>query len=131
MPLQQTGIRQGINRRTGKLIEGWDHTAQSIEVILTTRLNTRVMRLEFGSNLLDLIDKPQLREIIALAYSYIAGPLERWEPNFELRSLEITRAGPDGQMMLDIDGLEYPRGHLGDFTVTSERVISIPLLGFT
>jgi phage baseplate assembly protein W len=43
----------GIDRHTGKMIERPEHIIQSIEVILTTPVGTRVMRRELGVAFLD------------------------------------------------------------------------------
>ena len=39
----------GLNRHTGKLLDGWPHVVQSILVIFTTSYGERMLRRWFGS----------------------------------------------------------------------------------
>lgn len=48
----------GMDRGTGKLIEGVDHLRQSIADILSTPLGTRVGRRDYGSRIPELLDQP-------------------------------------------------------------------------
>ena len=41
----------GMNRETGKLVDNTEHLKQSIRDILSTRIGTRVMLREYGSNI--------------------------------------------------------------------------------
>ncbi|MBD3768115.1 MAG: GPW/gp25 family protein [Gammaproteobacteria bacterium] len=52
----------GINAQTGKPLSGIDHLRQSISDILTTRVGTRVMRRDYGSQLPELADNPMTPE---------------------------------------------------------------------
>ncbi|MEN1410054.1 GPW/gp25 family protein, partial [Pseudomonas aeruginosa] len=47
-----------MNAHTGGAIDRLAHIRQSIADILTTRIGTRVMRREYGSQLPELIDAP-------------------------------------------------------------------------
>ena len=64
--------RTGIDRRTGKVLRGFDHCRQSLAVIFTTRYWTRVMRLDFGSLLYDLLDRPGNSETMAQVFQAIS-----------------------------------------------------------
>lgn len=46
----------GMNAHTGQPLAGLDHLRQIIADILSTPLNTRVMRRDYGSRILELID---------------------------------------------------------------------------
>ena len=48
----------GMNAHTGQALSGLDHLRQSIADILSTPLNTRVMRRDYGSRIPELIDQP-------------------------------------------------------------------------
>lgn len=48
----------GMDRVTGKTIEGADHLRQSIADILGTPLGTRVGRRDYGSRIPELLDQP-------------------------------------------------------------------------
>ena len=127
--MQQTVGAVGMDRRTGRPIYGWDHVLQSIEDILTTRLMQRVMRREYGSLLPRLIDAPMNDRVVLAFYAAAAEALRRWEPRFRLRRCSITRAGSDGGITLELSGVYYPRGHLGDYSVMETRDGALHLLG--
>lgn len=115
----------GIDRRTLKRISGWPHTRQSIEVILTTPLGSRVMRRHFGGAVFDLIDaKMSQRRVLAL-YAATAIALQRWEPRFKLTRCAIAAAGPDGRTGLALYGTYYPRGHLGDYSIAEDATMRV------
>lgn len=111
----------GIDRRTGKLLTDWDHVVQSLEVILTTRVITRVMRREFGSDVPKLIDAPSNDLSLLMFYVAAAEAVDRWEPRFELLEVNFEQAGPDGRTALLLMGNYLPRGHLGDRTPEEQR----------
>jgi phage baseplate assembly protein W len=108
----------GINAQTGQALDGWEHTAQ----IFSTRIGTRVMRRDFGSNIPNLIDRPGTQDLIVDVVLAAAEALEKWEPRFQLRRLQVPQAGPDGIFAIDITGRYYPRGHLGDFSEYQDDV---------
>ena len=112
------GERLGTNKLTGKLLYGFAHCVQSIWDILTTRFNTRVMLLNYGSDVPSLIDKPGNRETFARFYSAIAVALQNWEPGFRVTQFNIVDANQDGQFTIEMIGIFYPRGHLGDYSVS-------------
>lgn len=53
---------RGMNASTGKELEGLNHLKQSIVDILTTPIGSRVMRRDYESRLLELVDKPINRD---------------------------------------------------------------------
>ena len=116
----------GIYRRTGQPLSDWDHVAQSIAVILTTPIGSRVMRRDFGSELFDLVDAKMTPRTILAIYGAAAVAIARWEPRFRIARASISRATAGGQIELQLFGVYYPRGHLGDFSTAedaSARVI--------
>jgi phage baseplate assembly protein W len=106
----------GIDREAGSPLTGFEHVRQSIGVILTTPIGARVMRRDFGSELFDLIDRPMTDRVILAAYAAVAMAIARWEPRFALTRCALSELGPGGGMRMDLEGIYYPRGHLGDFT---------------
>jgi phage baseplate assembly protein W len=108
--------RYGFDRRTGRPLSGWEHCAQSIEVIVTTVLASRGMLRDFGSAVRDLQDRnPDPMTLMAL-FVAVAEALLRWEPGYRLASLRPERLGVEGVGVLVLDGTFYERGHLGDYS---------------
>jgi uncharacterized protein len=117
--------RVGTSKTTGKLLYGFEHCMQSIWDILTTRVNTRVMLLDYGSDVPALIDQPGNRETFARFYSAITQALLQWEPGFRITQFQVVDAFSDGSFTIAMIGLYYPRGHLGDYSV-SEDATALP-----
>lgn len=101
----------GIDRETKQPLDGWGHIAQSIQVILTTPIGTRVMRREFGSWVPYLVDAPATQENLTRVFVAIATALDIWEPRFVLQRVEVPEAEA-GRLVLDIHGIEIIDGHL-------------------
>jgi phage baseplate assembly protein W len=119
--------RFGVDRNTGKLIFGWAHCLQSLTVLVTTAFNTRVMRLDFGSKIPDLVDRPANSTIIMQWYVSIVSAITKWEPGYRVTNLALTKAGPDGGFTFELTGTFYPRGHLGDYTISELKIAPITL----
>lgn len=102
---------------------------QSIGVILTTPIGSRVMRREFGSELFDLIDRPMTDRVILAIYAAAVMAIARWEPRYAVTGCRITSAGADGAIGLEFNGTYYPRGHHGDFTPAGDQRIIVPIRG--
>ncbi len=118
----------GINRLTGKTLDGWEHTWQSIHDIITTLIGTRVMRRDYGSEVPSLIDRPGTQERVVDVTMALAVALERWEPRFAIDRCGIEDAGPDGVFQILITGRYFPRGHLGDFTIFEDnKQVVVPI----
>lgn len=125
----------GINKETGKSLEGWQHVQQSIAVILTTPIGSRVMRRDFGSEVPALVDRPMTSQNILAVYAATANALtprkvgNYWygEPRFRLRQCNLIEADESGLISLDIGGDYLPRGHLGDETVEASVQFAVAL----
>jgi uncharacterized protein len=118
LPVDFVYGRYGLNRFTGKPLTGWEHCAQSIRDIITTPIGTRVMRRDYGSRIMDLIDRPMLQDTLFEATAIIAEALETWEPRFKLKRVWINGGDNTGRLEVSINGIYYPRGHVGDFSVS-------------
>ncbi|MBP1852119.1 GPW/gp25 family protein [Rhizobium halophytocola] len=117
----------GIDRRTGRSIDNLTSAYQGVEVILTTRLSSRVMRREFGAGVVELLGRAVTPSLFTSWMQLVATAIDIWEPRLAVR--RIVPSGTVDQIRLGQVGIlieaDYrPRGHLGDFTV--ERVV-----GFT
>lgn len=108
----------GFSNVDGSLLAGFDHVRQSIEVILTTPVGSRVMRRDFGSELMGLIDRPMNDRVILGIYSACAMAIAKWEPRFAVTGINIGDLNEQGAIDLQIRGVYYPNGHKGDFSVT-------------
>lgn len=119
-------LRTGIDRRTGKVLRGLAHAEQSVRVILSTRRNLRVMRLNFGSDLRKLRGENLTADNVLRAYAEIVDAVHSQEPN--IRVVEIMpwrlegRAGVIG-FLLSV--LHFPFGHLGDYSVQEAAEIGL------
>ncbi len=82
---------QGVDRHTGQSLGGLAHLRQSIVVLLTTRIGTRVMRRDYGCGLWQFIDAPMNPRTFAHMYSQIAIAIDLWEPRIELLSCQIEQ----------------------------------------
>lgn len=102
-----------LDHETGGTVEGWPEVAQSLATILGTRLNSRVFAREFGSDIPALIDAPMTDRNIAAVYVATAEAIEKWEPRFELESVNVEGAA-DGVLTLTLSGSYRPKAHLGD-----------------
>lgn len=116
----------GVNAVTGEVMTDWDHVQQSIRKVLTTPIGARVMRRDFGSNLPELVDRKMTTANILAIYSASASAIRRWEPRFRMQYGRVTVGDAGGKVSLEIFGVYYPKGHLGDYNVAesaSTRVV--------
>ncbi|WP_253303093.1 GPW/gp25 family protein [Wolbachia endosymbiont of Phyllotreta cruciferae] len=100
---------KGMSARTGKALEGIEHLKQSIIDILTTPIGSRIMRRNYGSRLLELVDRPINRDFSLEIYAATAGALEKWEKRFKLEKVKITEA-KEGKVTISLDGIYLPNG---------------------
>ncbi|MBD9483905.1 GPW/gp25 family protein [Pseudomonas sp. PDM14] len=92
-----------MNRHTGGTITTLAHISQSVGDILTTRIGTRLMRREYGSQLVDLLDQPGNQTTRLLCYAAIAMALLRWEPRIRVGRIQLASATLAGQFELALD----------------------------
>jgi phage baseplate assembly protein W len=85
-------VMLGMNAHTGQSLAGLDHLRQSVADILSTPLNTRVMRRDYGSRIPELIDQPITPRLAVELYAATAEALRRWEPRFKLTRVRLTDA---------------------------------------
>jgi uncharacterized protein len=63
----QTEISGKLNKVKFEILEPLDHILQSIRNILTIPIGTRIMRPEYGSRLMELLDNPVNKIFISRA----------------------------------------------------------------
>ena len=98
----------GLKSTTGEPVSGLEHLSQSIRIILSTPLGTRVMRRDFGSRLPDLVDAPANAATILDIRAATAEAILRWEPRFEPEQIDVTLGV--GRVEIEMSGLFLPDG---------------------
>ncbi|GFQ79659.1 hypothetical protein TNCT_539441 [Trichonephila clavata] len=98
-----------MSNKTGKELEGIEHLKQSIIDILTTPINSRIMRRNYGSRLFELVDKPINRDFTLEIFSATAEALEKWERRFKLEKVKITEV-KEGRVTLNLEGVYLSEG---------------------
>jgi phage baseplate assembly protein W len=93
----------GLSATTARLLPEEQHLVQSINDILSTPLGSRVMRRDYGSDLPRLIDAPVNGETLVDLYAATAEAIDRWEPRFDLRRVEVADAVA-GKLSLTLTG---------------------------
>lgn len=116
-----------LNHDTGGAVEGWAHVVQSIQTILSTRINARVFRREYGSEVPALVDAPMNEENVLALYVAVAEALERWEPRFELTDVRVEGAAT-GAITMTLTGNHRPNAHTGDLTTVADENQTIRVL---
>jgi uncharacterized protein len=107
-----------IDRETGEYIQGWPRIKQSIFVILTTRLNTRLMRLWWGSKFSDMQDKPSNMETVTTGMMAAIAAINTYEPEFKVTRVTIDDADATGAITITIEGVDLVDQALRRTTVT-------------
>lgn len=106
----------GMDRNSGRALDGWPHVLQSLMDIWTTPRKSRVLQRDYGSGIPDLIDRPGNRDVL-LELVLAIGDAEDWEPRFRLTRARLIEGGPDGVFEFEIFGYHFPNGHKGDYSV--------------
>lgn len=94
----------GMSATNGRTLTDSKHLAQSVADVLTTPIGSRVMRREYGSLLVDLIDWPLNSDTRLQAYAATATALMRWEPRIRLSRVQLSLGEIAGQAILDLEG---------------------------
>jgi phage baseplate assembly protein W len=68
--------------------------AESIRIILNTRLGERVYRPDFGSRLSELVFSPLSTDTLLLSQIYVEEALNKWEPRIVLDQV-VTQPEPE------------------------------------
>ena len=96
---------QGMDRETGKLLTDEAHLRQSIRMILSTPLKSRVMRPGFGSEIPKLIADPMTPATELKIYSATIDALARWEPRIEVELVQVVSRSANGELTLEISAI--------------------------
>jgi phage baseplate assembly protein W len=106
MATQSTEHLIDVDRFTGELIQGWERIKQSIYVILTTRLRSRLMRLWWGSKFIDMQDKPGNQEVLMAGMMAAIAAINTYEPEFKVTRVTIDEFDASGEITITIEGVD-------------------------
>jgi phage baseplate assembly protein W len=90
-----------MNRSTGRWLTPLEHLRQSITVILSTPIGSRLMRRDFGSMLPYLVDRPVAMRFRTDLYYATARALKRWEPRVKVKRVAM-RLLSDTKVRIDL-----------------------------
>ena len=96
-------FKTGVSDATGDRIDYLYHVRQSIRRILTTPIGSCVVRREFGSHLLSLIDSAGNPEGLQRLRAAVAQALTRWEPRLNLERVDVSISA-DGRLIYKVVG---------------------------
>jgi phage baseplate assembly protein W len=91
----------GINRHTGRALEGGAHLGQSVVDVLSTPRGEMVTLRDYGSDVPGLIDQPMNGETMVDLFMATAEALERWEPRIDLAHIKVIEATP-GRAVIEL-----------------------------
>jgi len=111
----------GMNRDTGKLIEGLAKIEQDVITVLTTPLDTLPMARGYGSRLLSLIDAPMNAPTRLLVAAASAAAVNRWVKGVKLTKAVMNVGGADGRTTIDLTGYRT------DLPASPPFTLSIPI----
>ena len=115
----------GTNAVTGKELTGIDHLRQSVRDILTTPIGTRVMRRDYGSRLMELVDSPLTPATLTDIYAAANEALARWEPRLRVERIKVTpsqSSAASGHVLIDLAGVYLPTGPFSSQPVRLEGI---------
>jgi uncharacterized protein len=130
--------RNGMDRYTGKLLQGWDHVEQSLYYIFATPFHSRVLRRWIGSFVPPILGRNISAQTIGTFYWAVISAIDLWEPNYRITKIDFmqevvpTLTPPtveamirSGQALFRNNGVYYPRGFLGNFTPSVPKSTNI------
>ena len=97
----------GMNAETGKSLSGIEHLKQSINDILSTPLGTRIMRRNYGSRLMYLLDGPMNEAMTSQIQAAVVEALNNYEPRVKLSRVVVNNV-KDGRIDLTLEGFFIP-----------------------
>lgn len=129
-------VRNGVNRETGGLMQGWEHVEQSMKVIFATPFHERIMREWVGSFVPHILGEIAVPRVITRFHWAMAVSIDLWEPNYRIvtvwfmgdaleswtpQSFDVAGEFRLGHVYFRTEGSYRPRGHLGDSTPYARR----------
>ena len=80
-----------------------------------------------GADLVRMVDAPISPVTIIDIYAAVAEAVRNYEPRFKISRMKVLEASADGKLTVGIEGVYFPRGHLGDYSVSEPKTVSVPL----
>ena len=86
------GLRFPLQTEAGKvaMVDGETSIREAIRIILSTPLGARVMNLDFGCRIQELVFAPVNGATMNLAEHYVKEALTQWEPRIEVPEVTAT-----------------------------------------
>lgn len=100
----------GMNAADGRHLSGDDHLRQSVMDIFTTPKRTRVLRRDYGSDVLRYLDNPLDDDTRLNIIAAAADALARWEKRLQVTQITVVRAG-EGHFLFTVSGVNTETGH--------------------
>lgn len=113
--MQAVRYRSGLDARTGRIISGRVHLAQSLAKIWLTRIGERVMRLDFGANLRSHLAEDITAALVLEIYDDLTTAVYAWEPEYRVDEMQIVSLTRIGGLGLRHGGRYYPEGRFGNY----------------
>ncbi len=107
--------RTGVHFETFEPLTGWAHVAQSLQIIWTTRLDVRVMALDFGSEHFALHGEDITPELALRLYNALISAVHSHEPEYRIHSMQLVRLTREGGLGVRHSGTYYPEGRFGNY----------------
>lgn len=102
----------GIDARTGKPLDNFEHVIQSVEKIFTTPQAARIMREWFGNPGIKLLGENVTERTILRWWTITWACLELFEPRFKVRTFQLLSADRLGTIDVRMKGEYRPYAHL-------------------
>lgn len=116
-----------MDRISGKSLDGWPHVEQSLGVLLTTPLRSRTMRRALGAGVQRRVDMPISPSTLIDLYADVATAIAKYEPRYRVTRMSLPSAPTPGAISVLLEGIYFPRGHLGDFSIAQPKSAAVPL----
>ena len=113
--MQAVRYRSGIDARTGGIIRGQVHLAQSVATIWSTRVGERIMLLGFGSNLRSHLSDDITTLLAFGLYDDMVQCVIDWEPEYRMVDFQLVALTRKGGLGIRHAGLYYPEGRYGNY----------------
>ncbi|CAK7055962.1 MAG: hypothetical protein CITR_02414 [Citrobacter freundii] len=110
----------GMNAETGRALSDELHIKQSVKDILTTPVGMRVMRRDYGSVILNLIDQPNDGSTRLRIMSAVVMALARWESRLDIIGVDFAAEGSDLSVTVEAERTDIP-GQPWKFSVPIDR----------